>query len=563
MCEIVKARWGKTAHLTFLFFAFCANIIVTSMLLLGGAATVEALTGVNYKLASFLIPWGVILYTFSGGLKATFIASYIHTVVIFAVLITFITIVYIKSYSSDLIYSFLNWTITYSTEQCEQIYSNDPFDPDYVTFYDPATYACGPVSGNNGNSYLTMLSSGGLMFGIINIVGNFGTVFVDQSYWQSAIAARPESAAKGYLLGGICWFSIPFSLATSLGLASTALMLPITASEAGAGLVPPAVATHLLGGAGASLILVMLFMAIVSTGSAESIAVSSLIAYDIYREYINPEATGKQILLVSRVVIVLFGLFMGLFSILLAAIGLNLGWVYLFMGIVIGSAVIPLWNMMTWDKASGKGAVIAAWSGFFLAVIIWLISAKIQGGKVSVATLGSNEVMLTGNLVAILSSGIIHYVYSKFVDPQVYDFAELDKNIKLVEQDLSGLTDEEKDPNTLRRASRWITRRGWVLTFVLVIVWPLLSVPAGVFTQSYFSFWVLVAILWGFGAAIVITVLPLAESQKEIGDDLSGFKNYVTGKKGDAGDFVEGADKAKALEDEEAAVPEKVEEPKE
>merc|ERR1719436_1834783 len=69
MCEIVRARWGKTAHITFLFFAFCANIIVTSMLLLGGAATVEALTGMNYALASFLIPWGVIAYTFAGGLK--------------------------------------------------------------------------------------------------------------------------------------------------------------------------------------------------------------------------------------------------------------------------------------------------------------------------------------------------------------------------------------------------------------------------------------------------------------------------------------------------------------
>ena len=41
------------------------------------------------------------------------------------------------------------------------------------------TQACGPVSGNNGGSYLTMLSTGGLVFGIINIVGNFGTVFVD------------------------------------------------------------------------------------------------------------------------------------------------------------------------------------------------------------------------------------------------------------------------------------------------------------------------------------------------------------------------------------------------
>jgi Na+/proline symporter len=92
-------------------------------------------------------------------------------------------------------------------------------------------------------------------------------------------------------------------------------MLPITRNEAESGLVPPAVADNLLGGDGEVLILIMLFMAIVSTGSAESIAVSSLVAYDIYREYINPEATGEQILWVSRVVIVVFGLFMGLFAV--------------------------------------------------------------------------------------------------------------------------------------------------------------------------------------------------------------------------------------------------------
>jgi Na+/proline symporter len=30
VCEIVLARWGKPAHLTFLFFCFLTNIIVTS-----------------------------------------------------------------------------------------------------------------------------------------------------------------------------------------------------------------------------------------------------------------------------------------------------------------------------------------------------------------------------------------------------------------------------------------------------------------------------------------------------------------------------------------------------
>jgi SSS family transporter len=565
MCEIVRARWGKGAHITFLFFAFCANIIVTSMLLLGGAATVEALTGMKYELASFLIPWGVILYTVAGGLKATFMASYLHTMIIFAVLITMITVVYVKVYSSDQIYDYLDQTVSYTPEQCTNLYSpnGDGVDSFFQTADGKKNMACGAVSGNAQGSYLTMLSADGLMFGIINIVGNFGTVFVDQSYWQSAIAARPSSAAKGYLLGGICWFAIPFSLATSLGLASTALMLPINSGEAGSGLVPPAVADHLLGQAGSALILVMLFMAIVSTGSAESIAVSSLVAYDVYREYWNPDATGKQILFVSRVVIVAFGIFMGLFSIVLNVIGLNLGWVYLFMGVVIGSAVIPLWNMMTWDKASGKGAIIAAWSGLVLALTGWLIGAKIQSGSVSVSTLGTNEVMLSGNLIAILSSGLIHYIYSKFIDPQNFDFATLDDNIHLVEQDLSGLGAEQQDKNELRRAKRWITRRGYILTFVLIIVWPLLSIPAQVFSKDYFAFWVLISIAWGFGAAIVISFLPLIESQDEIGKVFSGMFNYVTGRRGDAEQYAEEETPAKTVDEPEEVPVKDVEDPAE
>lgn len=305
-------------------------------------------------------------------------------------------------------------------------------------------------------------------------------------------------------------------------------MLPITASESGSGLVPPAVASHLLGDAGSALILIMLFMAIVSTGSAESIAVSSLVAYDIYREYINPNATGDDILRVSRIVIVVFGLFMGCFSLILYEIGLNLGWVYLFMGVMIGSAVCPLWNLMTWKKASGTGAVIAAWTGLCLAITGWLVAAKLQGEEVTVDTLGTNEVMLSGNLIAILSSGFIHYFYSVFVDPQDYDFAELDKHISLVEvEDTRGLTEADKDPVLLNRAEQWIKRRGYFLTLLLIVVWPLLSVPAGVFTESYFAFWVLVAIAWGFGAAIVLTILPLSESMDDIGLAFTGMVNAL------------------------------------
>ena len=57
---------------------------------------------------------------------------------------------------------------------------------------------------------------------------------------QSAIASTPTAAWQGYLLGGIMWFCIPFTLSTSLGLATVALDLPVSVQEANMGLVPVA-----------------------------------------------------------------------------------------------------------------------------------------------------------------------------------------------------------------------------------------------------------------------------------------------------------------------------------
>ena len=70
---------------------------------------------------------------------------------------------------------------------------------------------------------------------------------------QSAIAASPASAHKGYLLGGLVWFTIPFALATSLGLAGNALNVKLDSTEAGRGLVPPAAATVMMGKGGGKL----------------------------------------------------------------------------------------------------------------------------------------------------------------------------------------------------------------------------------------------------------------------------------------------------------------------
>jgi urea-proton symporter len=59
-----------------------------------------------------------------------------------------------------------------------------------------------PVEGNAEGSYLTMRSREGVIFFIINIVGNCGTVLLDNGYWNKAIAASPVDALPGYVMGG-------------------------------------------------------------------------------------------------------------------------------------------------------------------------------------------------------------------------------------------------------------------------------------------------------------------------------------------------------------------------
>mmetsp|Transcript_11659 Transcript_11659/g.23207 ORF Transcript_11659/g.23207 Transcript_11659/m.23207 type:complete len:662 (-) Transcript_11659:80-2065(-) len=506
--EIVRARWGKPAHFTFLFFALSCNVVVTSMLLLGGSATLEALTGMDRNWSSFLIPWSVVVYTVVGGLRATFLASYVHSAIIFIILVIMVTMVYVKTFSSDILYDLIEAVANRTDDECQSIFNG----------YEKGKYACGPVPHNYLGSYLTILSGNGLLFGVTNLIGNFGTVFVDQSYWQSAIAASPRAASRGYFIGGLCWFAIPFSLATALGLVGVALQLPITTSEATDGLVPAAVAQHLMGTAGSAAILIMLFMAIVSSGSAECMAVASLFAYDVYRGYINPNATGKDILRVSRIVIVVFGLGMGGFAIALNTARLHLGWVYLFMGIIIGPAVFPLWNMMTWRKASGTGAVVAALSGLVLGILVWTLSAVFLEGELTISSLGSNVVMLYGNLTSFLSSGILHWIWSVFVDPQDFDFSKLAGSIHLVEEDLSGMSEEDRDPKMLKQLLKQSKCRGYAVTCLLIVAMPLLTVPFGVFSKAFFAFWVFASVLWGYTSAVVIIILPIVESYSDIVD---------------------------------------------
>jgi len=501
--EIIRARFGNGTHKIFLGFALTCNMIVTGMLLLGGAEVVNGLTGMDITIAAFLIPVGVMIYTLVGGLKATFVADYMHTVIIYSVIITFVSMVFFISPITGGIEGMYN-------KLAEAAVLKPVLEPTFVP----------GEPGNAMGAYLTMASAGGLIFGVINIVGNFGTVFVDQAYWQRAIAAQPSSTVRGFLLGGMCWFSIPFTLATTMGLTAVALNVALTPEQVQLGLTVPAAASVMMGPIGAIMVLVMLFMAVTSAGSAELIAVSSLITYDVYRTYKNPNATGKQLLKVSRTVIVIFGLGMGVLAGILLGMGLSLGFVYLAMGILIGSAVIPIALTITWSKCSRGGAVSGALIGVILALLTWtsIAAAESPTGTVDIASLGGAFPMLFGNIVAILSSGFICVVVS-LAQNKKYDWKDLNPKMVIVEADMTeevkaNIAQAAVDEATLKKAFKFSLKGGGILTIVTIILWPMPLYFSGyVFDIGFYGFWVSIAIVWVSVAAFTIICMPIWEAR--------------------------------------------------
>ena len=509
--EIIRARFGNGTHKIFLGFALTCNMIVTGMLLLGGAAVVNGLTGMDITIAAFLIPVGVMVYTLVGGLKATFVADYMHTVIIYVVILTFVAMVFF---------------ISPVTGGIEGMYDKLAAAADLRPVLEP-TFTPGEP-GNAMGAYLTMASAGGLIFGVINIVGNFGTVFVDQAYWQRAIAAQPSSTVRGFLLGGMCWFSIPFTLATTMGLTAVALNVQLTPEQVQLGLTVPAAASVMMGEIGAIMVLVMLFMAVTSAGSAELIAVSSLITYDVYRTYKNPAATGKQLLKVSRTVIVIFGLGMGVLAGILLGMGLSLGFVYLAMGILIGSAVIPIALTITWSKTTRAGAVAGALIGVMLSLATWTsVAASEANGVVDIASLGGAFPMLYGNVVAILSSGLICVVIS-LAQNKKYEWADMNKQMQIVEGDMSEevkaqIAQAEQDEATLKKAYQFSLKGGGILTIICVVIWPLPLYFSGyVFDIGFYGLWVGIAMVWVSIAAFCIIGIPIWEAR-------GGFAKVASG----------------------------------
>lgn len=132
-------------------------------------------------------------------------------------------------------------------------------------------------SDNYAGSWVTMKSRGAIAFGWLSFLEYSGVVLSDASFFQKGIAANPNSAVPGYILGSLAWFSIPWALATTAGLTALALQgtssaFPaLTTEQVSAGLVLPYAAQALLGVGGSVAVLLLMFLSSTSAISSQLI----------------------------------------------------------------------------------------------------------------------------------------------------------------------------------------------------------------------------------------------------------------------------------------------------
>lgn len=405
-----------------------------------------------------------------------------------------------------------------------------------------------PVAGNQDGSYLTLKSNYGLIFAVIQLCSGLGTVFLDQGYWQRAIASRPTTAVRAYIMGGFAWFAIPFGFATTLGLAAVALTdnprFPtysnnMTSSQVSAGLSAPFGAAALLGKNGAVALLLTLFMAVTSSSSSELIAVSSIFTFDIYKVYIKPSATPQQLIFVSHVMICVFSVVMACVACLWNGIGIDLGWLFLVMGLLIGGAVFPAAFTVIWKGQTRLGAVSGAVGGLTAGLIAWLVEAKVYYGTLNITTTGGSYPTLAGNMASVLT-GLILTVVISYMKPDDFDW-EVTRAINAPEagqsaiivqtsgedphHDLETVQNKEKemiedkivveDPTRLQKTFVTAVIVSGVLSFIMDFVIPVpMFLSHYVFSKPFFTAWVVISFIWVFSAMFLCGILPILETRR-------------------------------------------------
>ena len=545
--EAVQLRYGKAAHLLYLVLSLICNICSCLAMILACASGISIIAGNLHIVAStMLIPFGVLLYTVVGGLKATFLTDFVHTTVLLVVL------------------CYINTAVLTS----DQVGGIDGLY-DKIIEVSKTKF----IEGNYDGSILTGKSKGSVIFGLVLTAGNFGLTVMDSSFWQKTFSASPRATVPAYLLTAFLIFSnvwpISAIIGGSLHFLESDPSFPtyprkMTQYEIDSGFVLPYVLKAILGNGGVGALLLILYLAVTSTVSAQMVSVSSIVSFDIYKKYIHPNAQNKSMINVSHITCVVFGLGIAGFSIMLHYVGVNMTWFGYFIPMAICPGVIPLIFTVTWDRQTFWAAFISPIVGFAAGLTVWISTAYHFYGSVTIESTGGQLPALYGSLTALLLPGTLSIIIS-FIKPEKFDWEKLKQVNLLVDGDSSSEVEIDNDTPTIPKEKQdgvevnfesdetssleqqqqsqaasqltvkemdfWIKISTGSVIFILLVtwvIWPMSVYQDWVFTASYFKGYVTVALIWLYTTLIVIGLVPFYTGRHSAAKVFRGvYNDYI------------------------------------
>lgn len=506
--EIIALRYGKAVHLLFLFICLANNLLACSSMIVGAAGAISIIAGNLHIVAlMMLIPFGVLLYTAFGGLKATFITDYVHTLILLLVLCVLNTTVL----TSDMIGG------------VNGLYEK-------LLEHDGDRY----IDGNYKGSFLTGKSKGSIIFGLMLLFGNFGLCIMDSSFWQKTFSADQRLTVPAYLTLSVLIFSNVWPLGAIIGGASLVISKTdiwptypreMTNYEIFSGFTLPYTIKAIMGNGGCGGILLVIYLAVTSTVLAQLISVSLIVLFDIFKKYFRPEADNKQMIWVLHVTVILFGLFAAGFSCMLHYVGTDMTWLGYFTPLISCPGVFPMIFAITWDKQSWLAALVAPIAGLVSGIAVWCGIAYGFSGNLSIESLGGQLPCLYGVMTAIFLPGVLLIAIS-LIQNQTFDWsvfqsvslevsvddASVDSNSSTTKHNEIEKTVELDSQANQRLLDFWIKVATIATIFILLVtwvVWPLPLYRNWIFTKAYFGGYVTMSLIWLYSTLLIVGIYPL------------------------------------------------------
>jgi hypothetical protein len=253
-----------------------------------------------------------------------------------------------------------------------------------------------------------------------------------------------------------------------------------------------------------------------------------------YRTYWNKNATDKDVIRWSHYGVIFFALLASAFSTMLHYVGVDLGWTLYMLGVLTCPGIFPTVFTILWKRQSKAAAIISPLLGMATGIAVWLGSAYALYGTITIVTTGATVPCVWGTVASAISP-LPYSVIITLFKPESFDWAEFQKESLAFKIETTSIgdkhnssvqgTDIEAIPelngeDSQQQLKRWgrIAAIWAAVTFLgHWVLWPLpMYASKYIFGETFFTAWLVVAIVWLWGTLIIVGFYPIVDGRHQL-----------------------------------------------